>query len=242
MEQFDAFCEAVCRQVRHATPKERRAIRAELTGHLEDRAEVLLSRGLEEAQAESAAVAAMGDPEAIGRELNRQYPLGWLLLSRGALALAALLLLQLLAPALLTFTSVHNNIAARCWPERVMTASDSQTGFGRQALDLGREGDGWRLRVYESSLRREPGGAWEAVVGTAIYSQNPFAPLPGHPPGLVHLTEKNQGSSRTSSGSAAIGLYRAEVSRGQPSVTMEIPLSGHETTTLEIPLNWEEQP
>ena len=89
MEQFDAFCEAVCRQVRHATPKELRAIRAELTGHLEDRAEVLLSRGLEEAQAESAAVAAMGDPEAIGRELNRQYPLGWLLLSRTLLVLLA---------------------------------------------------------------------------------------------------------------------------------------------------------
>ena len=45
MERFDAFCQAVCRQVRHATPRERRAIRAELTGHLEDRAEDLRQRG-----------------------------------------------------------------------------------------------------------------------------------------------------------------------------------------------------
>ncbi len=89
MERFDAFCQAVCRQVRHATPRERRAIRAELTGHLEDRAEDLRQRGMPEEEAEERAVAAMGDPEAIGRELNRQYPLGWLIVSRCALVLAA---------------------------------------------------------------------------------------------------------------------------------------------------------
>ena len=95
MERFDAFCQAVCRQVRHATPRERRAIRAELTGHLEDRAEDLRQRGMPEEEAEERAVAAMGDPEAIGRELNRQYPLGWLIVSRCALVLAAVLVLHL---------------------------------------------------------------------------------------------------------------------------------------------------
>ncbi len=240
MKQFDTFCEAVCRQVRHATPRERRAIRGELTGHLEDRAEALRSRGLDEAQAVAAAVAAMGDPEHIGRELNRQYPLGWLLLSRCALALAAVLALSLLTPALMTFSSVWGNLSARLHPETAVSRLDSETYIGRQILDLGYQGEDWSLRVCASALRREPNGAWTAAAAAILYAHNPFTPLPGYLPGLIHLTEENHGSSRSDSGGAVIALYQAEVSRGQPMVTMEIPLSASETAYLDIPLDWEE--
>lgn len=240
MEHFDAFCEAVCRQVRHATPRERRAIRGELTGHLEDRAEVLRSRGLDEAQAEEAAVAAMGDPERIGRELNRQYPLGWLLLSRCALAVAAVLVLSLFAPALMTFSSVQGNLSARFHPETAGSRLDSEAYIGRQALDLEYQGEGWSLRVCASALCREPDGTWTAAAAAVLYSHNPFTPLPEYLPGLIHLTEENHGSSFSDSGGAVIALYQAEVSRGQPMATMEIPLSASKTTCLDIPLDWKE--
>ena len=76
---FDTFCHQVCSFVRfwpdHA------AITAELTAHLEDCRDALLERNtaLSPEEAVARAVAAMGDPEALGRELDKSHnPLpGW---------------------------------------------------------------------------------------------------------------------------------------------------------------------
>lgn len=84
MEQrFEAYGETVCRFVSHATDKEQKAIRAELSAHMEDHAQALLDAGYDEDYAFRIAVEAMGDPEEVGKALNREYPLLWLLLSRG---------------------------------------------------------------------------------------------------------------------------------------------------------------
>ena len=93
---FDAFCNQVCAFVRfwpdHA------AITAELTAHLEDHRDVLLERNpaLSQAEAERQAVAAMGDPETMGRELDKSHsPLpGWFqILFRVSVRTALILLL-----------------------------------------------------------------------------------------------------------------------------------------------------
>ena len=237
MEQFDAFCEAVCRQVRHATPKERRAIRAELTGHLEDRAEILLSRGLEEAQAESAAVAAMGDPECVGRELNRQYPLGWLLLSRTLLVLLAAAVLVNLFTAFGVFDRISTNLEART--SRTLRYTNIYETEILAAWDMDREaeiGDTGRLRAYHACLTRSDGGAYYAYVFFSLYDQNPLAPSP-----RIYfdvLLTNAQGEQQVDGGGGHFYALRAPVNRGDPYVVLSYDRLGS-AFRWEIPLEWE---
>lgn len=77
---------------------DRRAVKAELQAHLEDRREALLRRrpGLSGEDAERLVLERMGDPEELGRALARIHRpwLGWLwLASRCALGLLALVLI-----------------------------------------------------------------------------------------------------------------------------------------------------
>ena len=76
--QFNEFCGRVCRRVRFRP--DRAAITAELTAHLEDHMDALVARGFPPETAARQAVAAMGDPEEIGKELDKSHSplLGWL--------------------------------------------------------------------------------------------------------------------------------------------------------------------
>ena len=75
MRIYDEFCAAVTAQVHNATPQEKAAIRQELAEHLEDHAAYLTEEhGLSPEEASEAAIAAMGDPKEIGRELGKKYP------------------------------------------------------------------------------------------------------------------------------------------------------------------------
>ena len=75
--QFNEFCGRVCRRVRFRP--DRAAITAELTAHLEDHMDALVARGFPPETAARQAVAAMGDPEEIGKELDKSHSpfLGW---------------------------------------------------------------------------------------------------------------------------------------------------------------------
>ena len=77
---------------------DRKAIGTELRAHMEDKAEHLMSSGMDYSQASQAAVEAMGDPVEVGRALDRVHS-PWLgrlwLISR---ALVIVLLLCLLIP------------------------------------------------------------------------------------------------------------------------------------------------
>ena len=97
---YRPYCQAVVRCLRHATAKERRAVGWELECHLQDHAEALEAAGYLPEQAQAHALEAMGDPQEVGSALDREFPLGWLILSRGALALVILgaTLLVLLLP------------------------------------------------------------------------------------------------------------------------------------------------
>ena len=67
------------------------AIRRELLAHLDDRRDALKAAGWSEADANERAVAAMGDPEEVGRQLNAVHKplLGWVWKISGWLAVAA---------------------------------------------------------------------------------------------------------------------------------------------------------
>lgn len=104
---FSSYCSAVCSKVRWHPA--RRAIAAELRGHLEDHAAALLASGLSARQTEEAAVAAMGDPHAVGAALDLAHPP---LLSFGVLLtkVAAILLVPIVAFLLVVMlgSSVRN--------------------------------------------------------------------------------------------------------------------------------------
>ena len=88
MTEFGRWCDTVTRQVRFRP--DRGAIQRELTAHYQDHVRDLERVGYDWKLAEQRALAAMGDPEEIGRALNRVHKpwLGWLwIASRAVLAL-----------------------------------------------------------------------------------------------------------------------------------------------------------
>lgn len=109
--RFETYAASVCQQVRYATKREQAQIRKELTDHMEDHAQALLDGGFPENHAYRAAVESMGDPETVGRALNKEYPLHWLLLSRGLLVvipILAVLLVFLVAQSWTTWEAKMN--------------------------------------------------------------------------------------------------------------------------------------
>ncbi|MUU12877.1 MAG: hypothetical protein EP146_16765 [Oscillibacter sp.] len=91
------YTDRVLSSLRRVTEKEREAIRSELDGHIEDHMEALRELGYDEELAEERAIAAMGEPDEVGRELNRQYTgWGWVLVSRAAVVLTVVLCAQAL--------------------------------------------------------------------------------------------------------------------------------------------------
>lgn len=88
---FDTYCSAVCVMVRwkryHAP------ITYELTAHMEDHADYLIAKGMEPDEAAAHAVAAMGDPYEIGKELDKLHSPWYPRLTRVFTVLAALLFL-----------------------------------------------------------------------------------------------------------------------------------------------------
>lgn len=75
--EFWQFCSAVTRQI-HFKP-DRAAVEEEIMAHLEDRRDAYMSRGMIQRDAKEAAIRAMGDPEEIGRALDKLHSpwLGW---------------------------------------------------------------------------------------------------------------------------------------------------------------------
>ena len=93
LPEWDEFISRVVRQVRF-TP-DRRGIKRELEAHLEDAAAQRMADGADARQAAAEAVAGMGDPEEIGRELNRAHNqfIGWTwLISKWAFIVVILML------------------------------------------------------------------------------------------------------------------------------------------------------
>jgi len=55
------------------SPKERQSARQELLDHIDDHCEALMATGLPRSRALEQAVAAMGDPKAVGKHLRRVH-------------------------------------------------------------------------------------------------------------------------------------------------------------------------
>lgn len=144
------YIDTVLSALRHVTGDERAAIRAELEGHMEDHMEGLLELGYEPELAEERTLAAMGDPQEVGRELNKQYTgWGWVLLSRMAVLLTVVLCIQALL-GIGILGNLWDSVAARVWPknfEEMEAVSPTATERLNIRVPVGND----VLRVYQVS-------------------------------------------------------------------------------------------
>lgn len=167
------FCDRVLAMVRHATTEEKEAIRQELEAHMEDHAAALTEAGYSEEAAEERASAAMGNPEEIGAELNRTYPLGWLVLSRVSLIVTVLLCATLLFswPIL---GNVLYSLQTRIAPESSPFAPRDSYGY-EQKVNIRTEAGDDILRIYKIGLDvRADGETGTVGLFTCNYSKNFF--------------------------------------------------------------------
>lgn len=242
-ERFNEYSKAVCGYVRHATGKEKAAIRKELEDHMADHAQALLDGGFPEDHAYRVAVESMGDPETVGRALNKEYPLHWLLLSRLFLVLA-------ICGGLLVCTvfpwGLFDSLMARTAP---MYSSGHDTGIPRKDLtptDCKMTlPNGDVVYVYATNIRPFQSEAGYCVdIYATTYNKNPFR-------------DPYYSSSDLSFSPAAtkdfIGAdldlynpgakYRHHLSVDDPPPVgqdLEVRFEKYgETITMMIPLNWE---
>ncbi|MBQ8852521.1 MAG: hypothetical protein IJZ66_08835 [Oscillibacter sp.] len=221
--------------------REKKAVEEELAAHFEDRMEPLLAlRGVDEAEAERRSIAAMGDPEAIGRELQKHYSYFWLWVDRILLALIVFVLLGSMCLAPVYLGHAWQNLVARVAPITQLERATRETWVD-QELDLRTKVGSDILRFY--AVGTTPEGTvrvfWcaydERVRGrTSLWSfayedcrgQLLYGPFNGR-------VYANQG--------ADFVMDEIEVPAGDPYITAVVERYG-ERITVDIPLTWEETP
>ncbi len=239
-DKFAAFCDAVCTHVKHATPKERSAIRQELTDHLEDHAESLTAMGFGWEEAERRSVDAMGDAAEIGEALNRQYGLGWVIAYRIAAVFTVLALVVAVMAASLPVRTVSENLKARFSPE---TSLDEFDGLVYSyETDLRAEYGSVVLKVFAVGFLEKEGQYYAALDMTAydrcILEQCPST-IWGGLNGTTSLgTSKLFETSNLDYSGATYDSASIPVAYGEGRVTLLYERYGR-SFTLDIPLDWE---
>lgn len=240
--EHNEFCDRVLARVRHATPEEKRAIRAELLGHMEDHAAALMERGRDEETAQAMAAAAMGDPEEVGRELDKQYPLVWLALSRVSLTFIILILVTLIF-RLPLFPFLFQNFRAST--QEVPASLDNLRGY-TYVVDLRADVGTDVLRVFGVGLEPSLDGKTGTVsLAMCCYDKNPF----GQASSILinrltyeaggETVESLSGGGGSSSGAAYWNAKGITVSREAEYIAVCYDAFGIQAR-LEVPLNWED--
>lgn len=165
----EEFCRRVIWQMKRATLREQDWVKAELMGHLEDHADALEQAGYDPEEARSRAVAAMGEPEEIGKALNKQYPIVWRITSLLLLAAAVYLLWKLLWSGYLFGADfcerwkIHHSEEPYL-EELFLEGAERENDPLRERVDLRAEvGNNDELQVYSVFLDPERGLAGVSV-------------------------------------------------------------------------------
>lgn len=242
------YTESVLSALRHVTRREREAIRAEIDGHIEDHMADLMELDYPPELAEERTLSAMGDPKEVGRELNRQYPLRWLVIGR--MAMAAVLVFALVAAGPVWDAlrdTVLPNLQARWFPTVIWdltetTFSDSTGRKGALAeaaerVDLRQTEDGVTAWLYQVGLEdpaAEETTAWFAV---SLSSVNPFK----NPNQYQWNGMRMEGNTETSEGTFYVHngfLFSGRVVHGQE---VQVVCQRHgEISRFTVSLPWEE--
>ena len=227
--------------LRRLTPEERAAARSELEDHIEDHMAALLELGYDEALAEERTMATMGDPEEVGRALDAQYPLGWLVVGRIALVLTVVVCIQAALGFGILFNAV-DSVTARISPRE--RNCDMKVILAESQVDIRVPVGDDTLRVYQvwvgkESLREE--GPLQAEVALCVYDRIPFGIASQRAAADAVLRDQRGVETETwragSGGSygAVYATRQVEIQPGDTSVTLVCDQFGRHTA-VEIPL------
>jgi len=162
------YSESMLSQLRRLTPEEKADALAEIDAHIEDHMCALLDLGYDEALAEERTMAVMGDPEEVGREMNRAYPLRWLILGRAAVILTVILCCQAVF-ALGILGNAVQSLEARIYPNKNIRLE--QVDYSERVNYKAAVGNDI-LRVYRVSVGSEDGKRM-AEVSLCTYDRIP---------------------------------------------------------------------
>lgn len=162
------YTERVLACLHRLTPEEKTAALAEIEAHIEDHICALLDLGYDEALAEERTMAVMGDPEEVGREMDKQYPLRWLILGRAAIVLTVVLCIQAVF-ALGILGNAVQSMEARIYPNRNIRLE--QVDYSVRVDHKAAVGNDI-LRVYRVSIGSEDGKRM-AEVSLCTYDRIP---------------------------------------------------------------------
>lgn len=241
---FRTYTQQVTSHLRHVTPQEKATLQEELEAHLEDHTEALLAAGWTQEQAQHHALAAMGDPKAIGTALNQVYPLRWLVLSRAALVLIILFALILLLNLPTWFLCCYNSLTAR-WdalhsPNHVRQSNTQVEDMTPLDTTLCLP-NGDILSLFAVLLVPQADGTYEAQISGTAYNRNPFrTPYYSRLEYAVNGGAPIEPLRGTSSSVGA--LYWAESIRGlKPGDTLRVQtVSPGFHVSAQVPLPWKE--
>ena len=220
--------------MRRVTAAEREAIRAELDAHMEDHMEALLDLGYEPELAEQRTMERMGDPEEVGRELDRQYSMVWLVIERTLKALLCVLAL-LLVWNVLTFYTLWDSLQVRLEPYEY--ATEHRLEEIDTKLDIRMEIGSDVLHIYGSGIDEEG----RVHVLYYWYDQD----LLGYVTGEEIKLEDCRGEELLCSGgwsrSSRVSSHdmRSTLPYGDPYVTAVVERYG-QRYEARVPLDWEE--
>lgn len=168
------FYKQVLAQIRHATANEKASIRLELQNHVEDHVKTLIDAGIPQEDCMEQAISAMGDPQEIGKELNKQYPLRWLFLSRVSLILCLLLGFSMLGTFPL-LSHVYDNLQARYAPDdSSIGPAWSDMALTTYPLDIKVPIGNDVVSIYKASLHGDKETGYLISIAMCNYDPNPF--------------------------------------------------------------------
>ena len=234
-DNYSFFCDRVCSYIDYATGKELEQVHKELRDHLEDHAQALIDIGRSPEEAEVAAILAMGDPEEIGREMNRQFPFIWLFLSRATAVIAIILALMLISPLRDIYYRVSDSLEVRNAPMEMF-------GHYENPIDIRVElPENDVAYFYCADIEVYNTDDYRALVGLAVYDRNPLGQVSRD--ALGFRVEMEDGFFQPSGGSfMGYGVHHKRmdigIEYGQETVELYYTRLGNDIK-VEIPLNWE---
>jgi hypothetical protein len=236
-EIFDGFCRSVCAQVKHATPEEKKDIVRELSDHMADHAQALEDAGYSHDEAEQRAVDAMGDADKIGKELNREYPLLWLLLSRIPVFVSIILVIILVLPFFAQLYCAACNIQARISPESHGVSHNGH--ISENIIDIRQEVPNTNdiVRFYCADVVKD-GDAYYAYISVCCYDKWIFGEVSPQTLYNIKYSDDDIGGGGSSNGGAAYSTRSIPVEYGQESITATYDHFGA-YWLVTIPLSWE---
>ena len=240
------YVERVLSVMKHVTGKEREAIRAEIDAHIEDHICALLDLDYDMALAEERTMARMGDPEEVGRELDKQYPAVWLILKRLAIALTVVMLLLVRYDLRVILENTEDSLRARYFPETVMTVNKYRDPMEIvEKTDFRAENDEITMRVYQVGLVDADAEYSQAYLAVSVWGYEPFEenwPGDAYAVFMAHPLEVTSTSGKTSTqdwGTRWCHVYTVLASYGD-QVTLIYDRYGQQLE-LTVDLPWKER-